>query len=473
MRAHDDCYIDGAWTPSADDGRIAVIDPAREATLATIPAGCPADAERAIAAARRAFPTWSRTALEERAALLQALHDELARRADALAETITREMGSPLGFSRRAQIGLALGDLRATIAAAAHAAAEEEIGAALVVREPAGVVGAITPWNFPLHQLAAKVAPALAAGCTVVCKPSELSTLSALGFAEAVDAVGFPAGVFNLVCGTGPRVGETLAASPDVDVVTFTGSTGVGRRIAALAADTVKRVTLELGGKSANVVLDDAPLEQAIPSAVGQCIVNSGQVCAALSRLLVPRARLAEVEELAVAAVEDWTVGDPLAEGTRLGPVVSRRQRDTVRAHIARAIADGARVLAGGPEPPAGLERGFYVQPTILADVTPEMAIAREEVFGPVLAILAYEDEADAIRIANDTPYGLSGGVWSADPERAERVARELRTGHVVINGASLSVDAPFGGRGLSGLGRELGRYGLDEFLEIKTIQRS
>ena len=327
------------------------------------------------------------------------------------------------------------------------------------------------PWNYPLHQIAAKVAPALAAGCTVVLKPSEVAPLNAFVLAEIFAQVGLPAGVFNLVTGFGPVVGEAIAAHPDVDMVSFTGSTRAGRRVSEVASATVKRVALELGGKSANVILDDADLAQAVPDGVRKCYINSGQTCSALTRMLVPRDRLAEVEELATVAAESFTPGDPFDAGTRLGPLVSAVQRDRVRNYIDKGIGEGARLLTGGVEAPDGLGTGFFVRPTVFSSVTPEMTIARDEIFGPVLAIIPYDSEDEAVEIANDTQYGLAGGVWSADPERAKAVARRLRTGQVEVNGGGFNPMAPFGGYKQSGNGREFGSFGLEEFLEVKSLQ--
>jgi acyl-CoA reductase-like NAD-dependent aldehyde dehydrogenase len=339
------------------------------------------------------------------------------------------------------------------------------------VREPVGVVGAITPWNYPLHQIAAKVAYALAAGCTVVLKPSEVAPLNAFVLAEIIDSVGLPAGVFNLVTGLGPVVGEALAVHPEVDMMSFTGSTAAGKRVSELASGTVKRVALELGGKSPNVILDDAPLDKAVPDALNKAFLNSGQTCSALTRLLVPRERLAEVEELAKTAAENFTVGDPREPTTQLGPLVSATQRERVRGYINKGVAEGAKLVTGGAEAPEGLETGFFVRPTVFSEVTPEMTIHREEIFGPVLSIEPYDDEDDAVRIANDTVYGLAGGVWSADPARAKRVARRIRAGQIEINGGAFNPNAPFGGFKQSGNGREYGTFGLEEFLEVKSLQ--
>jgi acyl-CoA reductase-like NAD-dependent aldehyde dehydrogenase len=349
---------------------------------------------------------------------------------------------------------------------------EERIGNSLVVREPIGVVGCITPWNYPLHQIALKVAPALAAGCTVVLKPSEVAPVNAFILAEVIDEAGLPAGVFNLVTGVGPVVGEAIAAHPDVDMVSFTGSTRAGKRVAELAAKTVKRVALELGGKSANVILDDADFQKAVADGVGKCFLNSGQTCTALSRMLVPRDRLGDVEAVAAATAANFTPGDPFEKTSRLGPLVSAVQRDRVRGYIETGVEEGARLVTGGADAPDGLDTGFFVKPTVFSDVTPDMTIAQEEIFGPVLAIMPYDSEDDAVRIANGTIYGLAGGVWSGDPERAMRVARRLRAGQIEVNGGAFNARAPFGGYKQSGVGREAGTYGLEEFLEVKALQQ-
>jgi betaine-aldehyde dehydrogenase len=348
---------------------------------------------------------------------------------------------------------------------------EEKVGNSIVVREPVGVVACITPWNYPLHQIAAKVAPALAAGCTVVLKPSEVAPLNAFILAEIIDSVGLPKGVFNLVTGFGPVVGEALAKHPDVDMVSFTGSTRAGKRVSELAAATVKRVALELGGKSAAIVLDDADLAAAVKGTVSACFLKSGQTCSAHTRMPVPEAKYAEAAKLAAEEAQKFTLGDPMDEKTRLGPLTSAAQRERVRGYIRKGIEEGAELLAGGPDAPAGLDKGYYVKPTVFGQVKPDSTIAQEEIFGPVLSIITYQDEADAIRIANDTPYGLGGGVWSATEEHALKVARRLRTGQVDINGGPFNMFAPFGGFKQSGHGRELGKFGLEEFLELKSLQ--
>jgi acyl-CoA reductase-like NAD-dependent aldehyde dehydrogenase len=377
----------------------------------------------------------------------------------------------PKSLSLLVQAGLPLMDFQNTAALINDVQFEEQVGNSLVVREPVGVVGAITPWNYPLHQVAAKVAPALAAGCTVVLKPSEVAPLNAFVLAEIIHDVGLPAGVFNLVTGTGDVVGEAMSAHPDIDMISFTGSTRAGKRITEVAAGTVKRVTLELGGKSPNVILDDADFERAVADGVGKAFLNSGQTCSALTRMLVPRSKLAEVEAIAKAAAESFTPGDPFGEDTRLGPLVSEAQRERVRGYIQKGQDEGARLVTGGAEAPEGLDKGYFVRPTVFSDVRTDMTIAQEEIFGPVLSILPYDDEEEAVRIANDTVYGLAGGVWSGDVERAKAVARRIRTGQVEVNGGSFNPMAPFGGYKQSGHGRELGKFGIEEYLETKSLQ--
>ena len=452
--------------------RLAVLNPATEAVIDTVPLGSAADVDAAVDRAGDAFPAWAATPLPERLGYLTALAGELERRAEELTALITSEVGTPLAECRAAQVALPIAVLRDTVAVAAEHPWRERCGRAEVWREPAGVVGAITPWNFPLHQIVAKLAPALAAGCTVVLKPSEVAPLNALVLFDALKAVGLPPGVAQLVLGTGPVVGEAIVAHPGIDVVSFTGSVRAGTRVAEVAARNVTRVALELGGKSPNVILPDADLETAVPSAVAQAFVNAGQACIALSRMLVPADRLADAEALAAAAVQRIVVGDPTAPATTMGPVVSAPQRERVQHFVTGAIADGARVLAGGPGAPDGLDRGYFVRPTVLSGVTNTMTVSREEVFGPVLVLLAYHDEDEAVALANDTPYGLSAGVWSADADHARHVAGRLRAGQVKINGARTRdhIRAPFGGYKRSGIGRELGPFGLDEFLEIKAV---
>jgi acyl-CoA reductase-like NAD-dependent aldehyde dehydrogenase len=465
-------YIDGAWVPSAGSGRIEVHSASTEEVIGSIPEGTATDVDRAARAARRAFESWSQTPVEERAQYLEKINQGLSARIDAIAALVTAEVGMPLAMSTAIQAGLPIMTSGQMAQIVRTFPFEEEVGNSLVVREPVGVVGCITPWNYPLHQLVNKVAPALAAGCTVVVKPSELAPFTAFVLAEVIEEAGLPAGVFNLVTGLGPVVGEAIATHPEVDAVSFTGSTRAGKRVAELAAARVKRVTLEMGGKSPNLILDDADLEKAVRSGVNNAFLNSGQTCTALTRMLVPRDREDEAARIAAEQAAKLTVGDPFDEQTRLGPLVSDAQRERVRGYIRKGIEEGARLVAGGADAPAGLDRGYYVQPTIFAGVTPEMTIAQEEIFGPVLAIMPYDGEADAVRIANDTAYGLAGAVWSGDSARADRVARRLRTGQVDVNGGRFNPLAPFGGFKQSGIGRELGRYGLEEFLEIKSLQR-
>jgi acyl-CoA reductase-like NAD-dependent aldehyde dehydrogenase len=462
-------YVDGAWVPSTGTATIDVVNPATEQVVGRIPEGTREDVDRAVRAARNAFDGWSRTSVEERGKLLTRLSEALAARSGEIAATITAEMGSPAKFAQQVQAALPVAVMGSFAQLLADYDFEETIGNSLVVKEPVGVVGAITPWNYPLHQIVNKVAPALAAGCTVVLKPSEVAPLNAFLFAEICHEVGLPAGVFNLVTGTGPVVGEAIVGHPEVDMVSFTGSTAAGKRVTQLSAETVKRVALELGGKSANVVLDDADFSKIGKIAVAQAFPNAGQTCSALTRLIVPRDRQAEVVEQARAAAEAYTAGDPTSADTRLGPLVSAAQRDRVLGYVRTGVEEGATLVTGSTDAPEGT--GYYVTPTVFADVTPEMTIAQEEIFGPVLAIMPYDDEADALRIANATVYGLAGGVWSGDAERATAFARRMRTGQVDVNGGRFNPVAPFGGYKQSGNGRELGRYGLDEFLEIKSIQ--
>ncbi|NLU69024.1 aldehyde dehydrogenase family protein [Streptomyces sp. HNM0574] len=471
MQAHDALFIDGTWRPAAADGTLQVTNPANGTVLATVPAGGPEDVDAAVAAARAALPGWSGTPPAERAALLGALHDVLTARREEIAEIVTRELGSPLAFSQavHAAVPVAVSGSYARIAA--EHTFEERIGNSRVLHEPVGVVGAITPWNYPLHQIVAKAAPALAAGCTMVLKPAEDTPLVAQLFAEAVAEAGFPAGVFNLVTGLGPVAGQALAEHEDVDLVSFTGSTAVGRRIGAAAGGAVKNVALELGGKSANVILPGADLARAVKVGVANVMANSGQTCSAWTRMLVDAARYEEAVELAAAAAAKYAPGDPEAEGTRLGPVVNARQRERVAGYIEQGVKEGARLVAGGPEVPEGFERGAYVAPTVFADVTPEMTIAQEEIFGPVLSVLRYEDTEDALRIANGTVYGLAGAVWSEDEEEAVAFARRMETGQVDINGGRFNPQAPFGGYKQSGVGRELGPHGLGEYLQTKSLQ--
>ncbi|MEU6236290.1 aldehyde dehydrogenase family protein [Kitasatospora sp. NPDC047058] len=468
---HGDQYIDGAWRPALDAGSIPVLNPATEQVLATVPAGGAADVDAAVEAARRAARAWAATTREERLALLTRLRDGLAAHQDEIAATVTAELGAPTGFASAVHAGLPLAVATSYLTLLAEHPFEERIGNSVVHAEPAGVVAAITPWNYPLHQVVAKVVPALAAGCPVVLKPAEDTPLVARLFARLVDEAGFPDGVFNLVTGTGPAAGAALAAHPGVDVISFTGSTAVGRSVAETAGRGLKRVALELGGKSANVVLPGADLARAVNVNVANVFANSGQTCSAWTRLLVHEDQYEEAVALAAKASAKYLPGDPADPQTRVGPLVNARQRDRVRGYITDALAEGARLVAGGPEAPDGLPTGFYVLPTVLADVTADMTVAQEEVFGPVLAVLAYRDEDHAAELANATAYGLAGGVWAADTATAAAFARRLDTGQVDLNGGRFNPLAPFGGYKDSGLGRELGRHGLEEFLQYKSLQ--
>jgi acyl-CoA reductase-like NAD-dependent aldehyde dehydrogenase len=471
MQVRDQLFINGAWVAPHGKGTIEVHAAATEEVIARIPAGDEHDADAAVRAARSAFERWSTTPAADRAAMLQKIHEGMKARADDIGRTIAQEVGMPLKLATRIQAGSPtftfgmyaklLGDFKW----------EERVGNSVVLREPIGVVGCITPWNYPLHQIAAKVAAALAAGCTVVLKPSEVAPLNAFILAEIIQSVGLPPGAFNLITGFGPVVGEALAKHPEIDMLSFTGSTRAGKRVSELAAQTVKRVALELGGKSAAVVLEDADLPAAVKGTLSACFLNSGQTCSAHTRLLVPESKYAEAAKLAVEEAQKYVLGDPFSETTRLGPLVSAQQRERVRNYIRRGIEEGAELLTGGPDAPEGLAKGYYVKPTVFGKVKPESTIAQEEIFGPVLSIITYKDEDDAIRIANGTPYGLAGGVWSRDEGHATRVARRLRTGQVDINGGPFNMLAPFGGYKQSGHGRELGKYGLEEFLQYKSLQ--
>ena len=467
----DQLFIGGEWTDPSGDGTIDVVNASTEEVMGRIPEGTAADVDRAVDAARAAFESWSVTPLEQRVALCSAVAGRLQDRQEEIAALISQELGSPITVSMMVQAGLPTMDFASMEHLVEHIPWEQQIGNSLVVREPIGVVGAITPWNYPLHQVSAKVAPAMAAGCTVVLKPSEVTPLNAFLLAEIFDEVGVPPGVLNIVTGYGPVVGEAIAGHPGIDMVSFTGSTRAGRRVSEVAAATVKKVALELGGKSPNVILDDADLEKAVVNGIQKCYLNSGQTCSALTRMLVPRESLPIVEQIAAAAVAQTSVGEPFDETTALGPLVSDVQRDRVREYIEKGVAEGAKLVAGGAEAPEGLDKGYFVRPTVFSEVTPEMTIAREEIFGPVLAIMPYDDEEDAIRIANDSEYGLAGGVYSGSEERAKAVARRIRTGQVEINGAAFNPLAPFGGYKQSGHGRELGPYGIEEFLVLKSMQ--
>src|SRR3989454_5024923 len=466
----DKLYIDGAWVAPSGTETIDVVNATTEEVMGTIPQATPDDVDKAVKAARKAFDSWSQTSVEDRAKFLQRIHEGLNARSDEIATTVSQENGMPLGISKIAQAMLPIGNMAGFSQVAADYPFTETVGSSEVIKEAVGVVACITPWNYPLHQVVLKVAPALAAGCTVVLKPSELAPLSAWILAEVIDDVGLPAGVFNLISGTGPVVGEALVAHPDVDMISFTGSTRAGRRISEVASPSIKRVALELGGKSPSVVLDDADLETAIKTTFNGCYLNSGQTCTALTRLLVPASKLEEAERIAKEVAESFTPGDPFEPTTRLGPLVSAQQQERVRGYIEKGIEEGAKLVTGGPEQPEGLEKGFFVKPTVFSGVRNDMTIAQEEIFGPVMSIIPYEDEEDAVRIANDTIYGLMAAVMSSDAERAKRVAKRIRAGQVQINSGGFNPNAPFGGYKQSGHGREAGKYGLEEFLEIKAL---
>jgi aldehyde dehydrogenase (NAD+) len=463
-------YIDGAWVEPKERRTIPVVNPATEEVLYNVALGGAGDVDAAVAAARAAWPAFAATSRDERVALLARILELYAKRMKEIGAAISDEMGAPLTLAERAHAGAGLSHFMTTQEALKTYEFEERIGAAMVVREPIGVAGQITPWNWPMNQIACKVAPALAAGCTMVLKPSEYTPTAALLLAEVLHEAGVPAGVFNLVNGLGPEVGAAMSAHPGIDMISFTGSTRAGIDVAIRAAPTVKRVTQELGGKSANIILDDADFEKAVAGGTRHCFNNSGQSCNAPTRMLVPETRMTEAAAIAAAVAGSLKVGPPREKGIDLGPVVNRTQWEKIQRLVESGVADGATVAAGGPGRPQGLNKGFYVRPTVFANVTPDMTIAREEIFGPVLSILAYKDEDDAVRIANDTPYGLAGYVSSGDIERARRVARRIRAGNVNLNGAMNDRRAPFGGYKQSGNGREWGRYGLEEYFEVKAI---
>jgi aldehyde dehydrogenase (NAD+) len=463
-------YINGQWVAPVTPKTMDVVNPATEEAIGRISLGSAADVDKAVAAARAAFETYGRTSREERVALLERVIAAYKARLDEIAETISLEMGAPMWLAKAAQAPAGLAHFIQVLEVLKSYAFVENRGKTRIFREPIGVCGFITPWNWPINQIACKVAPALAAGCTMVLKPTEIAPLNGIIFAEVMHAAGVAPGVFNLVNGDGPTVGAAIAAHPGIDMVSFTGSTRAGVQVAKTAADTVKRVAQELGGKSANIILDDADLKRAVEGGVRTCFTNSGQSCNAPTRMLVPRARHTEAAAIAKAAAEKVSVGDPRSEGTTIGPVVSKAQFDKIQRLIQAGIDEGAELVTGGAGRPQGLERGYYVRPTVFAGVRNDMSIAREEIFGPVLSILPYDSEDDAVRIANDTVYGLSGYVSSGDAERGMRVASRLRTGNVHLNGAGADFSAPFGGYKQSGNGREWGEFGFEEFLEVKAV---
>ena len=463
-------YIDGAWVDPVTPKSRPVVNPATEQAMYDIALGSAADVDLAVAAARRAFETFSQTSREERVALLTRIIEVYKSRMKDIGAAVSDEMGAPLGFAEKAQAGAGLGHIVSTLDVLKNYAFEETVGSAMVVREAVGVVGMITPWNWPLNQITCKVAPALAAGCTMILKPSEFTPSSALIFAEIMHEAGVPKGVFNLINGLGQDVGAAMSGHPGIDMISFTGSTRAGIDVAQRAAHTVKRVSQELGGKSPNIILEDADMQKAVTGGVAHVFNNSGQSCNAPTRMLVPQSRMAEAIAIAKSVADKTKAGDPRAADTSIGPVVSSIQWEKIQALIAKGIAEGATLVAGGPGRPEGVEKGYFVRPTVFANVTNDMSIAREEIFGPVISIMGFQDEAEAVRIANDTPYGLAGYVSAGTIEGARKVARQIRAGNVNLNGLPNERTAPFGGYKQSGNGREWGRFGLEEYLEVKAI---
>ncbi len=471
MQVYEKLYINGKWIQSTGNNAIEVVNPATEEIIGSIPVGSQADVDAAVTAAKNAFPAWKETSYEERIMILNQLSAAIKEKTEELAQTITAEVGTPIGYSRMAMVGTPRVVTRSYAKMLESFEWEEEVRNSLIIKEPIGVCAFITPWNFPLHQIIGKVAPALAAGCTMVLKPSKEAPLNAFLLTEIIHEIGLPNGVFNLISGHGTEVGEYLAAHQDIDMVSFTGSTGAGIRVSQAAAPTVKRVTLELGGKSANVALSDADPQLVGKMAISGCYQNSGQTCSALTRLIVPKNMRDEICEIISNRIARYTTGDPLDENTRCGPMASAKQQTSVTNYIQIGINEGATLIAGGVGMPDGLNSGFFVKPTVFADVTPEMTIWKEEIFGPVLVIATYQSEEEALELANDSIYGLSGGVWSANQDKAIDFAKGMRTGQVSVNGGPFNISAPFGGYKMSGNGRELGLHGLEEFLEIKSIQ--
>ena len=471
MHTRDQLYIDGKWIQPIGTGSIDVINPATEEIIGKIPVGSKEDIDIAISAARIAFDSWSKSSIQTRIDILNALSDALKERGEDIAQTITAEVGTPIGYSRVAMVGTPRVVSRSYAKILENFDWEEKVRNSIIRKEPIGVCAFITPWNFPLHQIIGKVAPAIAAGCTMILKPSKEAPLSAFILADILHEIGLPSGVFNLISGHGSEIGNYMSSHPEVDMVSFTGSTGAGISVSEAAATTVKRVTLELGGKSANVALEDADPTLVAKKAIGACHQNSGQTCSALTRLIIPESMSDEVYEIIAEKNNSYTVGDPLEESTRCGPMVSLRQQKSVSKYIESGINEGATLISGGLGMPEGISKGYYVKPTIFANVSPDMKIWKEEIFGPVLVITTYKSEEEALILANDSIYGLSGGVWYKDEERAIKFAKDMWTGQVSVNGGAFNVSAPFGGYKLSGNGRELGAHGLNEFLEIKSIQ--
>ncbi len=471
MEIRDKIYIDGSWVTPGTSEMIDVINSGDEEVFAKVARGSAQDVDKAVSAARNAFESWSRTSIDERTKYLSRINEGIVARMMDIATVISKEVGTPFMLSQLIQVGLPQTTFASMEQVAKEVEFEDHIGNSLILKEAVGVVAAITPWNYPLHQIAAKVAPALLAGCTVVLKPAELAPINAFMLADIIDEVGLPPGVFNLVNGPGTEIGEAMVKSPGIDMISFTGSTEVGKKIGALAAQDIKRVALELGGKSATVILEDANLSSAISGGLFMCYLNSGQTCIAQTRMLVHRSKLQEVEERVAAETATYTVGDPFDAMTRVGPLVSAKQRDRVKEYIKIGESEGAKIVTGGAENPEGLDKGFYVKPTVFTNVNNSMRIAQEEIFGPVLSIIPFDSEEEAIKIANDSPYGLSGAVWAGDKDHAIEVAKQIRTGQVEVNGGAFNALAPFGGYKKSGHGRELGKYGVEDFLEIKSLQ--
>lgn len=471
MHTFEKFYINGQWQAPNGTGTIEVINPTTEQPCGTVPSGDASDVDTAVAAAKAAFTSWSQTPSAARAGFIAQLTAKIDENKEKIGAMVAEELGMPLGLSIAVQAGLPTGVMASYMELPAEMDKEEQLNNSLIIREAVGVCGFITPWNFPLHQVVAKVAPALAAGCTMILKPSSETPLTAFLFTQLIEEVGLPAGVFNIVTGPGRTVGEAMAKHPDIDMMSITGSTEAGIRVAELSASTVKRVSQELGGKSACVVLEDADLEAAVGSTVMNLCMNSGQVCAALTRLILPRSQQAKAVEIAKATAGTVAVGGAFDDGVFMGPMVSRQQQETVRKYIKKGIEEGATLVTGGADMPEGISEGFFIQPTVFADVTNDMTIAQEEIFGPVLTIIPYDSEEEAIAIANDSPFGLSGAVWGNDVEQAKSVAKKIRTGQITINAGEFNVAAPFGGYKQSGNGRELGIHGLHEFIEIKSLQ--
>jgi aldehyde dehydrogenase (NAD+) len=463
-------YIDGAWVDPVTPKSRPVINPATEQPMYDIAMGSAADVDKAVAAARRAFDSFSQTSRDERIALLTRILEVYKSRMKDLGAAISDEMGAPLAFAEKFQVGAGLGHIVSTLDILKTYEFEEPLGSAMIVREPVGVVGMITPWNWPLNQITCKVAPALAAGCTMVLKPSEFTPTSALIFAEILHEAGVPKGVFNLINGLGQEVGAAMSSHPGIDMISFTGSTRAGIDVAQRAAPTVKRVSQELGGKSPNIILEDADMQKAVTGGVAHVFMNSGQSCNAPTRMLVPQSKMNEAIAIAKGVAEGTKAGDPRAADTKIGPVVSSIQWEKIQTLIKKGIEEGATLVTGGPGRPEGVERGYYVRPTVFANVTNDMTIAREEIFGPVISIMGFKDEDEAVKIANDTPYGLAGYVSAGSVERARKVARQIRAGNINLNGVPNERTAPFGGYKQSGNGREWGKFGLDEYLEVKAI---